>query len=224
MGKKGQITAFMLLGIVIVIAVIIGLYLKSYSGNNKISFDSGTISGYVTDCITKVSGEGIVALGNRGGYIYPSNYVNTPSDDVSFLASNLSNNVPSVTDIEEQLSRYVEENLAGCLDNPFTLFRKQGWGVRSEEPKAKVLLAENDVKIEVDMSIKVTDTEMKEINVDHYITSQAVRLKYIRETVDEMTETYILTGRWVDATLLEEYQNGTTITTYNNETITIRRN
>ena len=79
--KRGQITIFIILGIVIVISV--GLFLTI----NKIEFKPVTydtkVKDYVTNCLKQVSDEGIYLIGKQGGVLY-DDQINHPQDHFQY--------------------------------------------------------------------------------------------------------------------------------------------
>jgi len=79
--KEGQITLFMILGIVLLIIVAFIFYLSNYTqekkgqeitGAEKTAFDITPIKEYVTTCLDNTAKDGLLLLGKQGGYIYTS--------------------------------------------------------------------------------------------------------------------------------------------------------
>src|SRR3989344_4664536 len=77
--KKGQVTLFIILGIVIVIAVVALFALRSLSTNFKLYSESGSsvsvptqlrpVTNLISDCIENTALDGLNLMGQQGGYV-----------------------------------------------------------------------------------------------------------------------------------------------------------
>jgi hypothetical protein len=74
--KNGQITLFIILGIVILFIVALAVYLQTSSNSVRPSVEQLVVDDelkpiqlYVTDCLSAISKEGLIKLGHNGGYI-----------------------------------------------------------------------------------------------------------------------------------------------------------
>jgi len=81
-GRKGQVTVFIIIGIVILFTFAAILYLTQTSVKDDLSIDANTIISsapaqfnsiklFTENCISSVAKTGLVLLGQQGGYIYP---------------------------------------------------------------------------------------------------------------------------------------------------------
>lgn len=80
MKTRAQVTLFVILGIVLLLAVTIILYLQQFATNQRLAdqardsvmdfVEVNAINHYVTSCLDKVATEGLVLLGEQGGVIY----------------------------------------------------------------------------------------------------------------------------------------------------------
>jgi len=76
--KRGQITIFIILGMLLLIAGAVGIYMI-YSGQDKIEdefrrisdtpFDIAPIYDYIDACVEDIAQDGMIKLGERGGYL-----------------------------------------------------------------------------------------------------------------------------------------------------------
>lgn len=78
--KKGQISIFVIFGIIMVMIFAIFFYNVFYTkttttnfDNEKLGFEFQAVSDFVEYCLNQVSKEGVVKLGQHGGYIEPEN-------------------------------------------------------------------------------------------------------------------------------------------------------
>jgi hypothetical protein len=96
MQKRGQVTAFIILGVIIVILIAISIYYRDYlmeslssigiGGGVKVPQEFQDVNTYVEGCISSISEDGIRLLGSQGGYI------SIPDDIVPAGPSNLFSN------------------------------------------------------------------------------------------------------------------------------------
>ncbi|MCK4589665.1 MAG: hypothetical protein KAT77_04420 [Nanoarchaeota archaeon] len=167
--KRGQITVFIIVGVVILLAFIAIFAIRSYVIRQEVAEVARPIAEelpgefealrvFTENCIETVAERGLIRLGQQGGYIYPRTWAGmefdetnpTDSDGLAFPGSDLRvpywwyNNVeneqnrialdskrPSVDDMEDDLARYVDLELARCLDG-YSSFVPLGFEVEEE--------------------------------------------------------------------------------------------
>ena len=167
--KKGQITIFILVGIVLLVAVGFLLYYQSYSiaksdVNSIFSFglDVNPIQNYIENCLSITADEGLGYIGEQGGYYKLDDVPSTNSAIYNtsyyfFLGRGL---MPSRSDIEGELSDYIEDYLLLCLQN-FSTFKEQGWEIESGDIKSSVKLNGDNVRVLLDMPLTVKKGEQQ---------------------------------------------------------------
>jgi len=146
-GKKGQATMFILLGIVIVVLFIGVYSLKDYilksefereADKLKVSDDFIPLYNSYRECVTDVADKGIVLMASQGGYIDIPRYeyvvnplvpfsnkldvFNDEIFEVSYWFYETGNgiqtsNIPTLNGMENELSKYISDNLYTCLLN-----------------------------------------------------------------------------------------------------------
>lgn len=160
--KRGQVTLFIVLGIVIVMAII-GYFIvrninpSSIVGNFQPAYD------YYVDCMKDKAETGVKLLGQNGGYIYTEDLFFEPGSVYAPTSSQLSlggtgvpywsyvsgNNVwkeqkPTVSIMEEELSRYISERINDCnFDN----FNARGVFVSIYAGEVDVTINDNSVDV-----------------------------------------------------------------------------
>lgn len=80
--KKSQVTIFLIIGIVLVIIFVSSILLTRYAAKKtskqetlnvkESNFDIQPIRNFITECLLKVSEEGLRKIGEQGGYLYKS--------------------------------------------------------------------------------------------------------------------------------------------------------
>jgi len=136
-GKKGQVTIFVIIGVILLITF--GLIYHFYSSESNfkrgkllvddVSEEYSPIQDYVHSCIEKVGKDAIVILGKRGGYLFNQDY-SSPS---------MFNLIPSEEDPTDSNSFYMFD-VNSDLVIPYWFYMNypndgKQYGFKSEKPK-----------------------------------------------------------------------------------------
>ena len=126
--KRGQVTVFIILGIVLLIAtalvIVLNTELISFGQEETFSTEKGKVENFVTACIQQVGEEALYLAGLQGGYIdLPERYTNdlnwhVPASDflsVPLWAYGNEQDLPSLSQIKAEIDDYLEENVRNCL-------------------------------------------------------------------------------------------------------------
>jgi hypothetical protein len=135
--KRGQITIFVILAILI-IAVVAGFFIL----RDKITFFQPAIPGELTpitnsiqECVQSTLEDGTKLAGLQGGYIIPPS--NALETDFSYIAYGYylgKNTLASKTQIENEIANYIELTLPFCFDaSSFQEYR-----ITAQNPTASV--------------------------------------------------------------------------------------
>ncbi|MCK5321141.1 hypothetical protein KAJ38_01050 [Candidatus Pacearchaeota archaeon] len=175
-GKKGQVTIFIIVAIVVVAAVL-GYFALQSSFVESIPEDIRPVYDYYLSCVEDAVDRGAGILGSRGGYInvpdFEAGSLFMPqSSQLSFMGlavpywmyvsgnNILREQVPSKAEMEEQLGNYVAKEIMKC---DFSDFEKSGYDVYLEGATASVSI--NDLSIDVavdeDLFIYYRDSSVK---------------------------------------------------------------
>lgn len=133
MEKRGQITVFIILGVVLVVVFALVLFLVYSKGTSqdqqatdvsRAPVDSVKL--YVDNCLWKVTEEGAKFVAERGGYYaLPEASTTDALKNAPYYVFEGVNLRPLKEQVERSLGRYVEENLQFCTQNfvsfPFTI-------------------------------------------------------------------------------------------------------
>lgn len=143
MKKRGQITTFIIIGIVLL--TLFGLVYYARNQIIKKEMEAGIketaqhpvyvipIKRYAESCLKQAGDQGVWIIGTHGGYIDVDNtgfygpedqptlsYTIYGGNKVPYYLNNLNSNKPSIGQIEEKLSRYILVEFHKCLN--FTVF------------------------------------------------------------------------------------------------------
>jgi len=201
MQKRGQITVFIIIGIIMLFLTAGFLFIFKSMNNSELkteqevmlnSYDLGSVRMYIDHCFERTSREAIIYVGLRGGYYK----VPPPSNDQIFIQIpyylDLGNvRFPSKERIAEEVKLFIEERLDNCLNN-FTTFRNSGYDFEEGEISAKVIL-ENAVVFELDYPLIVKKgkslTELRKYSYRLPLNFQDI-YSTINRTVNEQAKIY----------------------------------
>lgn len=172
MHKKGQVTAFIILGI-LVVAGIIGVYFakdyvlksswqRAYEKSLTVPKQAESVKNYIDSCIGDLAGTGVDLLGQQGGYIViPHDPIRDPLDKFTnsleifpgfrtpFWYYRANNNIevfqkPTLADMEDELEAYVDLSLKECLGG-FSGF--EGYDIDAGSVRSKVEIKNDEVLV-----------------------------------------------------------------------------
>ncbi|MBN1175400.1 hypothetical protein JXA48_02030 [Candidatus Woesearchaeota archaeon] len=176
-GKKGQITLFVIIGIIILLVA--GVFI--YTGNRVNGSDfvdsildgrnDRSLEGYVQSCMSTVGKDAVMQITLQGGYYelelpyFNAYLLSSPY----YLNEGLVENIPSIDTVESNLAKYVFANLHSCVGE-FT-------GVKNYE-LINMTAPTIDVHIEADGVTFVVDYDAYFNDGDNIKEIQAVTYKY----------------------------------------------
>ncbi len=166
-GVKGQVSLFMLVGVAILIAVGILVYLRS-QGPSVVTSDIPDellpIQAYVNECLERVGNEAVMLVGAQGGYTkVPEDIANDPQAHLAVMGEfklpywyrNNRNAIPSNQEVEQEIANYVAARLGNCI-NGFKPF-KDTYEVTeiSQAPVPAIAIKEGSVDVGISYTIDV---------------------------------------------------------------------
>ena len=182
-GKRAQVTLFIIIAIVLVVAVVVFFLVRENIQKQVIpSFVEPIETSFLT-CLEDNAETGIALLGLNGGhledvYFDPGSEYMPFSSHLNFVGNEIPywfyvsgnniprKNVPSKEEMEYQLEKYVEENVQGCGFEDF-------YGGEYEFSKgrldAEVNIADNSVNVDLKMDLSISKGEDSFLIKDHNI-------------------------------------------------------
>lgn len=173
--KRGQVTVFIIIGIVVLLITGLLLFLKKESILEKnivneelVNLPNGEgVNYFVQSCLTKVSEQGVIKLGHQGGYYQsPLDYSIIFFDDLMpYYYADEKMMLLSINDSERELEKYLQENLPICLDN-FSAFQNEGYQITTGNMRLKAKF-KGKVMIELDYPIVISQG-VSVIELNHF--------------------------------------------------------
>jgi len=193
MNKKAQVTLIIAIAVFIVIIAGLIFYVANYFKKSSIEplvFEKASIENYINGCVKKTAEDGLRQFGKKG-----------------FVVEN--SKIPSIEQIQNELSFYVDSNLNTCLKD-FRDFKRQGWDVEKGNINTKTQINQEDVVFDVNFPIKVSD-KVNTLNFDRFVIKLDIRLKYIYDLINKIVDFDSKYKRQVDMTMLNAHDVNVTI-------------
>jgi hypothetical protein len=125
MVKKGQLTVFIILGVIILLVVGSILYFVFLFGpdggaddSSELSREAIPIQRFVENCLVGVGGPGAYLLAAQGGFIYSyDTFLNAEHEQIAYHLELGERVAPLISYMEGQLNQFIADSLLLCLDN-----------------------------------------------------------------------------------------------------------
>jgi hypothetical protein len=165
---KSQITAFILIGILIIAIVWTAIYLSnlftekrlepSIDREQQLNLESVIIKKNIDSCVELLTDQGIQYMSEKGFYFEIPEGGYEYDSDISYWIKDTVNIMPHNFEIvENDLSDYIDDNLIDCV--AFREFKKDGWTISrfNTSTSSNINKGENesDITIEVDYTVTV---------------------------------------------------------------------
>lgn len=175
--KFGQVTIFIIIGLILVIALIIVFFL--FKPLEVRVVDENNPQGFIESCTRQATEEAIDLLSERGGDIAPRGYVSYEGEDIKYLCYNerfyeaCVNQRPLLIEhIEDQITGHITPIVADCF---FDLRQSLGnrYDIEESEMVIETRLHPGQVTVKIDKNFKlirggdVTDFNQFRMNMVH---------------------------------------------------------
>jgi len=214
--KRGQITIFVILAIVIVVGGISYFVFRDTITAESIPVSIEPVKVAIIDCIESKTTLGVSLLEVSGGYInnlpkFEAGSKYQPfSSELTFVGvdipywfymsgSNLARSqVPTIESMEIELENFLDEEIASCyLDN----FLDEGYDIEIDIPKSSVAIKEDYIDLNVDMEV-VVSKELDVAVINNYELRVDTNLGYLyneaKSIYDEEQSSFFLENYTID--------------------------
>lgn len=209
--KRGQVTVFVVIGILVIIAGWLLIFnLRQEPILSKVPVEHQPVARFIESCLKETSIEGLKLIGEHGGYLEElETAIPTESKAVDFLGSSVAywdymesentceeckfnTEMPYLRkadgrpNIEEEIEKHLNNRLEECFDE-FKTIKAQGFEATIiGEMKPTVRVTENNVK--VSLKLPVRSQKESTLILEEFNTDIDVNLKKIYELARSLTE------------------------------------
>lgn len=157
MFKRGQITLFIILGIVVFLVITFSFYLTSRLNITK-GIDSSNIEEVMSICLNEKLDFTLILLGMQGGYYdvkEPYNLIEFEDFDIKspFYYYNGENLALSLEDLENNMEYVLEKAVVKCVED---------FNVETGEPDISVKINNDDIRVDLEYPITIVKGDTKE--------------------------------------------------------------
>ncbi|MEE9525999.1 MAG: hypothetical protein V3V78_05330 [Candidatus Woesearchaeota archaeon] len=209
--KRGQITVFIILGIIILLSILLFVYFREavtvFKPERVIPPELEPLNEFVEGCLNQIARDGINILGANGGFIRFPDEIRLdpgaslsnplfPSIKVPLWHHRGQTQIPSEAYMEADLAFYIDQNLGECLNN-LEEFREQYQIEELGGRATEVVFSDTGVEIVLDYPIEVTSlVENQTTTLPDFIVSVPIRVRTTYELAkrvmeEELTDKFI---------------------------------
>ena len=172
--KRGQITTFAIIGIIIVAAILLVLYLRGQLNIPILGLGTAQerlndIKEHITGCIEDISEEPLRKIGLQGGHLATPEGTYRKRNDItiSYLCYNIpdqsicSNSLLLLNNMEKELAQAIDQGLNNCIN--LESFRR-GYDMTTGKRVTTVTIGKKNKTIIINLPVTLRDgeTEVKE--------------------------------------------------------------
>tara|TARA_B100000315_G_C14541143_1_gene570950 strand:- start:483 stop:1475 length:993 start_codon:yes stop_codon:yes gene_type:complete len=206
MGNKGQITMFIVLGILLLFIAGFFIILNRPSDldaekTSEIPSDIRPIYNYIEECIKDIALNGISILSAQGGHIFEKGkLLETSYSNISYGYYERKDILPSISSMQKDISQFIDLALPDCTD--FSLF--PGFNITSGIINTTTQIIDDEVIFEVDYDLKVNFND-KIANPDKFQYKAPIRLGHNYKIAKNIIKKTLEEPEWVDMTFLSGF-------------------
>jgi len=162
--KRGAVTIFIIIGILILVTVAIFIFFMQGRSKNEITTQTDinavkmSLTKYTDKCVFDTGLLGLRLLGARGGYLSRPKYIyELSSHNTSYLFYKGENLLPTITEMENDISQFVNAYLPVCMNYS----EYDGYEIVAHEPNTETIISSGKVAFNVDWNIQIASGDME---------------------------------------------------------------
>lgn len=179
--KKGQISLFIIIAMIIAVVIIIIFIAKSNVIEGKVDPEIIPINNFFENCIQNTGEIAIYTIGQSGGYFSAANY--STDNGIAYYYDKGKNFMLSKARIEEEISLYVDKMLFYCTKEVENF---SGYIVKQGESKTKAKIEEGKVVLDVKCPLSISKNN-KYYTINKFQAEIPVRLDEIYNLAQNIT-------------------------------------
>ncbi len=221
MSKRGQLTIFIIIGILLVIVLLAAYTIFSPKITDDISAAKGEVSlkssvtSKIEACIEEKAKEGLILIGAQGGVIdqqFLSQFQQVEYFDYNrtFYYVDGAALSPTTKEIEAQIENDLLKHLPNCINDLYFL-QEQGFSITQEMPTVDVTIGEEKVLIDVSYPLDIIQKRPEElireaeiVSINKFQVTIPVRLGKILALADKVLQQQVENGKKVCLTCLAD--------------------
>src|SRR3989338_5964520 len=201
MNSKGQVTIFIILGLVILLAVVLVIVLRNQVGTFKpgeiIPTEKGKVERFLEVCMDTIGTQALSKLGLQGGYINVPDSIaqnglvhlrTSPFTVVPYWAYGTTTAIPSLEQIKRDLDKDMETHLRSCVFDT-SAFKEVYTIVEKSDITADTQILDGKVIFNVHWDVEIRNKAGEVVTeVINHVVESPVKLKKVYETARRVVE------------------------------------
>lgn len=225
MVKKGQVSAFLLIGSLILIASATFFFIRSDESEISIKPPEkmSDVYTFIDSCFDDVSRDAVFFVSFRGG-IYdfetaeePEDYLATSYTDVPYYFDDGNDTKVSLEEIERNFSAYVQDKLNNCIGN-LSQFNKKGRNVSLGQKNITAKITKNKVTFRMDLPTHLTIDD-EEITHSDYYSEIDVNFKDAYSIAERIVMKQLQSPSFIDFDFITDFSTDINMVSHNKDTI-----
>ncbi len=204
--KRGQITIYMIFGVMLLIIIGFTMMLSSYTKQAPATQDLPTsFKQYVETCLAKTTADGLYRMGQYSADMdLQPRFLQNPFFNTNYALINGINQLIALEpDAKIKLEKYISENVEKCID--FSLFEGQGMKFTlNSNSDATVAFGKTDVLSIWNKKIVLSVGNGPSVQFDSFQTKLYLPFRYTYDKTTEFIELINEEGEY-DLTLLRKF-------------------
>lgn len=143
MHKRGQVTTFVIIGVIIIVLVALALFFRFSPRLAPGTESSSNVQEFTESCIDTVGRDALKHIGFQGGYnTVPADAQPIPQNsdvngeyNIAHWMYGSEDHIPSYDRMRDELTSYFNEHFSECT-NDYESFTSNGWIVSADQPMA----------------------------------------------------------------------------------------
>jgi hypothetical protein len=217
MKKEGQVSAFLLVGLVLLVIIGLLLYLNTFIKREKpISKEVASVQSYVKECVGAAAMDGLYLIGRQGGYItLPEQVLIKDYGSMGYGYRDNQNTIPGINLIKAELESYISNELAECLNG----LKNTGYTVTlGTDVHSYVTFADTNVQITSTIPMSVS-TDKSSTKIDEFTTIVPVRFRRIYDVAAGTSDNLVNFPGYINMTYLGLQDVDVSVLTYNDSQV-----
>ena len=166
--KKGQVSVFIILGILVLVVLVL-LFARD-SRFNEI-FSSKSPYQEIEECIKETTKEGLNILSLQGGVIEPQNYILYEGNKIDYICYSendyekcIMQKPIIINTIKDELIKYSKPKIKNCLESVKSRYEKSGYTITMKEPEINFDIVPDNVLIDVNANLVIKKDGVENYN------------------------------------------------------------
>lgn len=177
MQKRGQVSVFIIVGIIAVAAIILVFFLlkgyqeKARSVTNPREYLKSQINDIrkmVNNCVSDKTNDVLKKLFETGGHLNPVRYANYYDKKVTYLCYKVKKDKPCYNmmftkeDIDNEIRPFLESGISSCIENGLESFKDKDYNVNTGEFSLDFVFDESALLVTINYPITLTKGNIEE--------------------------------------------------------------